>query len=72
MVVRANTTPRKDAEDAFYTLGKLGAHFYGMVLNGVDFHKRSNHFNYYYYSASYYEANWDEDTTVTKLSSSKS
>ncbi len=72
MVVRANSTPRKDAEDAFYTLGKLGAHFYGMVLNGVDFQKRSNHFNYYYYSASYYEANWDEDPTVTKPISKKS
>ncbi len=60
MVVKAGATPRKDTEDAFYSLGKLGAHFYGLVLNRVDFAKRTNHFNYYYYSASYYELNWED------------
>ncbi|WP_395747318.1 polysaccharide biosynthesis tyrosine autokinase [Prosthecobacter sp.] len=63
MVVKAGATPRKDTEDAFHTLGKLGAHFYGLVLNRVDFSKRTNHFNYYYYSSSYYESNW-EDTAL--------
>ncbi len=60
LVVKANATPKKDAEDAFTNLTKLGAHFYGLVLNGVDFSKKANHFNYYYYSDSYYETNWEE------------
>jgi capsular exopolysaccharide synthesis family protein len=60
LVVKANATPRKDAEDAFSSLLRLGAHFFGLVLNGVDFSKKANHFNYYYYSDSYYETNWEE------------
>lgn len=58
LVVRANRTPRKDAVDAFETLQKLGGHFYGFVLNAVDFSKRSNMYQYYYYSSNYYEDNW--------------
>jgi succinoglycan biosynthesis transport protein ExoP len=60
MIVRCGVTMRKDVEDAVQTLQKLGGHFYGFVLNGVDFTKRLNHYYYYYYSSSYYDANWDE------------
>lgn len=61
LVVKSASTPRKDVEDAFSTLQKLHAHFYGFVLNQVDFSKRSNHFHYYYYSSSYYDTNWEQE-----------
>ncbi|WP_345735206.1 tyrosine-protein kinase domain-containing protein [Prosthecobacter algae] len=61
IVVRCGVTLRKDVEDAVQSLKKLGGHFYGFVLNGVDFTKRANHYHYYYYSSSYYDANWDEE-----------
>lgn len=61
MVVRCGATMRKDVEDAVQTLQKLGGHFYGFVLNGVDFSKRLNHYYYYYYSSSYYDSNWDNE-----------
>lgn len=61
IVVRCGVTLRKDVEDAVKSLQKLGGHFYGFVLNGVDFTKRVNHYYYYYYSSSYYDANWEED-----------
>lgn len=60
IVVRCGVTLRKDVEEAVQSLKKLGGHFYGFVLNGVDFTKRANHFNYYYYSANYYDTNWEE------------
>jgi succinoglycan biosynthesis transport protein ExoP len=59
LVVKSDSTPRKDVEDAFFALQKLGAHFYGFVLNRVDFTKRANHYYYYYYSSSYYDSNWE-------------
>ena len=59
LVVRSSRTKRQDVEDAFNALSKLGAHFYGFVLNGVDFSKKANHYQYYYYSASYYEDEWE-------------
>jgi capsular exopolysaccharide synthesis family protein len=65
LVVKSASTPRKDVEDAFQSLSKLDAHFYGFVLNRVDFSKRANHFHYYYYSASYYDSNWEENETAT-------
>lgn len=58
LVVRSRRTRRSDVEDAFHALGKLGAHFYGFVLNGVDFSKKANLYQYYYYSANYYEDEW--------------
>lgn len=61
IVVRCGVTLRKDVEDAVKSLQKLGGHFYGFVLNGVDFTKRVNHYYYYYYSSSYYDANWEDD-----------
>lgn len=61
LVVKSDSTPRKDVEDAFLALQKLGAHFYGFVLNRVDFTKRSNHYYYYYYSSSYYDSNWETE-----------
>lgn len=60
VIVRCGHTLRKDVEDAVQSLKKLGGHFYGFVLNGVDFTKRANHYYYYYYSSSYYDSNWDE------------
>ncbi|MEN3939843.1 polysaccharide biosynthesis tyrosine autokinase [Prosthecobacter sp. SYSU 5D2] len=61
IIVRCGITQRKDVVDAVQTLQKLGGHFYGFVLNGVDFSKRLNHYYYYYYSSSYYDSNWDEE-----------
>lgn len=72
LVVKSAATPRKDVEDAFAALEKLDAHFYGFVLNRVDFSKRANHFNYYYYSASYYDTNWDQEEEETKALQSSS
>jgi capsular exopolysaccharide synthesis family protein len=60
LVIRARKTERKDAIESFKTLQKLGAHFFGFLLNRVDFSKRSNSYSYYYYSSSYYEKNWHE------------
>jgi len=60
LVVRSEKTPRKDVMDAFVVMEKLGAHFYGFVLNRVDFAKRANLYYYYYYSSNYYDSNWEE------------
>jgi succinoglycan biosynthesis transport protein ExoP len=72
LVVRSDSTPRKDVEDAYHALSKLDAHFYGFVLNRVDFSKRANHYYYYYYSSSYYDSNWEKsaDTTGDKMANS--
>ena len=70
LVVKSAFTPRKDVEDAFHNLSKLDAHFYGFVLNQVDFNKRANHYHYYYYSSSYYDSNWEE-TDVTPRANQK-
>lgn len=55
LVVRAESTPRKDVLDAVTILHKAGAHFFGLVLNDLDLARVANYYNYYYYSASYYE-----------------
>jgi succinoglycan biosynthesis transport protein ExoP len=55
MVVRAEKTPKKDVLDAVRMLRQTNAHLFGMVLNGLDLSKLGNYYNYYYYSASYYE-----------------
>lgn len=59
-VIRSGKTDRMDVMDAFKSLQKLGAHFYGFVLNRVDFSKRTNAYSYYYYSSNYYDTNWQE------------
>lgn len=59
LVVRAQKTPRKDVVEAVETLRKLDAYFYGFVLNDVDFSKRLNSYQYYYYSSNYYDLNWE-------------
>lgn len=61
VIVRCGKTLRKDVEAAVQSLQKLGAHFYGFILNGVDFSKKVNHYHYYYYSDSYYDVNWEAD-----------
>jgi polysaccharide biosynthesis transport protein len=61
LVVKAAATTRTDASLAFQQLQKLGGHFYGFVLNQVDFSKVQNQYYYYYYSSNYYDSNWDEE-----------
>lgn len=70
VVARCGVTLRKDVEDAVTSLRKLGAHFYGFVLNCVDFTKRRNHYYYYYYSSSYYDTNWEERTEHSRARAS--
>jgi succinoglycan biosynthesis transport protein ExoP len=60
LVVRAQKTPRKDVIEAIGNLRKLGAYFYGFVLNDVDFSRRLNSYQYYYYSSNYYDQHWEE------------
>ncbi len=55
LVVRAEKTSMKDVRDAVTVLKKTGAYFYGFVLNGVDFTKVGNYYQYYYYSTTYYD-----------------
>ncbi len=55
LVVRAEVTGRKDVLDALSLLRRSQAHFFGFVLNAVDLSKLGNYYNYYYYSAPYYD-----------------
>jgi len=55
LVVKAEKTSMKDVRDAVAVLKKTGAYFYGFVLNGVDFTKVGNYYQYYYYSTTYYD-----------------
>jgi capsular exopolysaccharide synthesis family protein len=55
MVVLSEKTSMKDVRDAVTLLRKTGAHFFGFVLNGVDLSKIGNYYQYYYYSAPYYD-----------------
>ncbi len=55
LVVRAEVTGRKDVMDALDLLRRSQAHFFGFVLNAVDLSKLGNYYNYYYYSAPYYD-----------------
>lgn len=55
LVVRAEKTGRKDVLDAVSLLRRTNAHFFGFVLNAVDLSKLGNYYNYYYYSAPYYD-----------------
>lgn len=54
MVVKADSTSKRDMVSSVDLLRKGGAHFYGMILNQIDLSKRSNHYNYFYYSSYYY------------------
>ena len=54
-VIRSEKTSMKDVRDAVLLLRKTGAHFYGFVLNYVDLSKIGNYYQYYYYSAPYYD-----------------
>ena len=55
LVVRSEKTPMRDVRDAVTVLRKTGAHFFGFVLNSVDLSKLGNYYQYYYYSAPYYD-----------------
>ncbi|WAC19627.1 polysaccharide biosynthesis tyrosine autokinase [Luteolibacter sp. SL250] len=55
LVVRAEVTGRKDVMDSINILRRSQAHFFGFVLNAVDLSKLGNYYNYYYYSAPYYD-----------------
>ncbi len=61
LVVRAEKTPQKDVNDAVEMLRKTGAHFFGFVLNGIDLSKKSNYYQFNYYSADYYASLDDVD-----------
>jgi succinoglycan biosynthesis transport protein ExoP len=63
LVVRSEATSRKDVLDAVTLLRKSEAHFFGFVLNAVDLSKASNYYQYYYYSAPYYDQFIPEDDT---------
>jgi len=55
LVVRSEKTSKKDVKDAVTMLRKTGAYFFGFVLNAVDLSKVGNYYQYYYYSAPYYD-----------------
>ncbi len=55
LVVRSEKTSMKDVRDAVNLLRKTKAYFFGFVLNGVDLSKMGNYYQYYYYSAPYYD-----------------
>lgn len=63
VVVKADSTARRDLVQAVDLLRKGGAHFFGLILNQIDLSKRSNHYNYFYYSANYYGqySNFDDE-----------
>lgn len=56
LVVRAESTPKKDIRDAVTMLNKSGAHIFGFVMNRVDLRKLGNYYTYYYYSPRYYDS----------------
>jgi len=64
LVVRAETTGRKDVLDALALLRRSQAHFFGFVLNAVDLSKLGNYYNYYYYSAPYYDQMESEEEPI--------
>lgn len=64
LVVRSERTPMKDVRDTVNLLRKAGAYFFGFVLNGVDLSKMGNYYQYYYYSAPYYDQ-FEEDPEET-------
>ena len=55
VVVRAGKTPGKDFQDAVGLMKKIGANIFGFVLNAVDLSEAGNYYQYYYYSAPYYD-----------------
>lgn len=65
LVVRSEKTSMKDVKDAVTLLRKTGAHFFGFVLNGVDLSKIGNYYQYYYYSAQYYDQLDGEPEEIT-------
>lgn len=67
LVVRSEKTSMKDVRDAVSVLRKTGAHFFGFVLNGVDLSKAGNYYQYYYYSAPYYDQFEGEPEVATSV-----
>jgi capsular exopolysaccharide synthesis family protein len=65
LVVRSEKTSMKDVKDAVTLLRKTGAHFFGFVLNSVDLSKIGNYYQYYYYSAQYYDQFDGEPEEIT-------
>ena len=66
LVVKSEKTSMKDVKDAVTLLRKTGAHFFGFVLNGVDLSKIGNYYQYYYYSAQYYDQFDGEPEEITQ------
>jgi succinoglycan biosynthesis transport protein ExoP len=71
LVVRAESTGRKDVIEAVSLLRRCNAHFFGFVLNAVDLAKIGNYYNYYYYSAPYYDQFDDEEVEPARLAGSR-
>lgn len=69
LVVRAESTGRKDVMEAVAMLRRCNGHFFGFVLNAVDLSKLSNYYNYYYYSATYYDQFEEEVETARPAAS---
>ena len=65
LVVKCEKTSMKDVKDAVTLLRKTRAHFFGFVLNGVDLSKIGNYYQYYYYSAQYYDQFDGEPEEIT-------
>ncbi len=61
LVVRAQRTMRQHVVEAITMLRQAGANIYGFVLNDVDFNRRANAYQYYYYSSNYYDLNWESN-----------
>jgi polysaccharide biosynthesis transport protein len=64
LVVLAEKTARKDVVDAVELLRKTGSNLVGFVLNALDLKKLANSYQYYYYSAAYYDSFDDADEPV--------
>jgi capsular exopolysaccharide synthesis family protein len=60
IIIKADSTYRRDVIDAVTQIKKSGAKIFGVVLNNVDLSKLSNYYYYYYSSAHYYQS-FDED-----------
>lgn len=69
LVIRSEKTSTKDVRDSVDLLRKTGAYFFGFVLNGVDLSKVGNYYQYYYYSAPYYDQ-FEDETEAGKVSPS--
>lgn len=69
LVILAESTPLKDAQQALDLVRKSGGAMFGFVLNRLDLNKAKNYYNYYYYSPYYYAALEREDAVLEREAS---